>query len=215
MDAPALSALLDRLTETEIELGGVSAHLDRATRALAGEAEALRRTATELDEELRRARLIPLDWAFARLPHALRELERTTGRAADIELSGGEIEVDKALVEQMADALLHLLRNAFAHGMESPAEREGRGQTAARAAGGERPPGRRAGVHRVRRRRPGHRSRRGPAGAGPRRRAPFPAPGPRPIGRCWPPSSSRASRSGRRPTVWPAGAWASTSSSGR
>jgi chemotaxis protein histidine kinase CheA len=124
----AMGALLDRLTETEIELGGVSAHLDRATRALAGETESLRRTATELDEELRRARLIPLDWAFARLPHALRELERTTQRGADIRMTGGEIEVDKALVEQMADALLHLLRNAFAHGVESPADREAAGK---------------------------------------------------------------------------------------
>ena len=120
---PSLGALSDRLSEVEIELGNVTAHMDRATRGLAGEAEGLRRTTSELDEELRRARLLPLEWAFARLPAVLRELERATGRPADLLLEGGEIEADKGLVEQMAEVLLHLLRNAAAHGVEPPTDR--------------------------------------------------------------------------------------------
>jgi chemotaxis protein histidine kinase CheA/ActR/RegA family two-component response regulator len=128
--ARLLAPLLDRLAESELELGGVAGHLDRATRALAGEAGTLGRTATELDEELRGARLIPLDWAFGRLPHALRELERTTGRAADLVTGGGDVEVDKGLVEPMADALLHLLRNAVAHGLEAAEERAAAGKPA-------------------------------------------------------------------------------------
>jgi chemosensory pili system protein ChpA (sensor histidine kinase/response regulator) len=130
--ARLMAPLLDRLSEAEIELGGVAGHLDRATRALAGEAGTLGRTATELDEELRGARLTPVEWAFGRLPHALRELERTTGRTADLVTSGGDVEVDKGLVEPLADALLHLLRNAVAHGLESADER---------AAAGKRPRG--------------------------------------------------------------------------
>jgi chemotaxis protein histidine kinase CheA len=121
---------LDRLTEVELELGSAAGHVDRATRALAGEAGSLRRSAGELDEQLRRARLIPLHWAFQRLPHALRELERSTGKQADLEITGGEIEVDNLLCEQLGEALLHLLRNALAHGIEAPAVRLSQGKPA-------------------------------------------------------------------------------------
>jgi chemosensory pili system protein ChpA (sensor histidine kinase/response regulator) len=133
-----LGGLSDRLSEMDIELGNVTTHLDRATRALGGEAEGLRKATAELDEELRRARLLPLEWAFTRLPPVLRELERSTGRAADLAFGGGEIEADKGLVEQMAEVLLHLLRNSLAHGVEPEAERirqgkPGRGRLDCRA----------------------------------------------------------------------------------
>ena len=81
--SPPPGPWLNRLAGVELELGNATTHVDRATRALGSEAGSLRRTAAELDEQLRRARLIPLDWAFQRLPHALRELERSTGRQAD------------------------------------------------------------------------------------------------------------------------------------
>jgi chemotaxis protein histidine kinase CheA/ActR/RegA family two-component response regulator len=121
---------LDRLTEVEVELASSAGHVDRATRALGGEASTLRRSAAELDEQLRRARLIPLHWAFQRLPHALRELERSTGKQAELEITGGEIEVDNLLCEQLGEALLHLLRNALAHGIEAPAVRLSQGKPA-------------------------------------------------------------------------------------
>jgi chemotaxis protein histidine kinase CheA/ActR/RegA family two-component response regulator len=125
-----LGGISDRLSEVDIELGNVTTHLDRATRALGGEAESLRKATAELDDELRRARLLPLEWAFSRLPPVLRELERTTGHAADLTFSGGEIEADKGLVEQMAEVLLHLLRNSLAHGLEPEAERVRQGKPA-------------------------------------------------------------------------------------
>jgi chemotaxis protein histidine kinase CheA/CheY-like chemotaxis protein len=127
---PSPGDLLDRLSEVEIDFTDAVSHLDRATRGLGGETESLRRTAAELEEELRRARLVPLDWAFQRLPPALRELERSAGRHAELIIRGGEIEVDKSLVEQMTDPLLHLLRNAVAHGIEPPAVRQARGKAA-------------------------------------------------------------------------------------
>jgi chemosensory pili system protein ChpA (sensor histidine kinase/response regulator) len=126
-DLPS-ARFLDPLSEVEIEFTDSVSHLDRATRALGGEAEALRRTASDLDEQLRRVRLVPLDWAFQRLAPALREIERTAGRHAELVVRGGDIEVDKSLVEQMVDPLLHLLRNAFAHGIETPAERQAAGK---------------------------------------------------------------------------------------
>ncbi len=123
-----IGALLDRTAEVEIEFTDSVAHLDRATKALTGETESLRRTTDHLEEELRRARLVPLDWLYQRLASALRELERAAGRQAELVVQGGEIELDKSVVEQISDPLLHLLRNAVAHGIESPAERQERGK---------------------------------------------------------------------------------------
>lgn len=123
-------ALLDRMGEIEHGLGDAGTHLERATRSLGGEVETLRRLTAQIDHELRRARKVPLDWAFQRLPHTLRELEHSTGHEADLVLSGGSIEVDKTLAEQLAEALLHLLRNAMAHGIETPGERIAAGKSA-------------------------------------------------------------------------------------
>jgi chemosensory pili system protein ChpA (sensor histidine kinase/response regulator) len=118
-----------RLREIEVELQDAGTHLERATRSLGGEVETLRRLTTQIDGELRRARKVPMAWAYQRLPHVLRELENSTGREASLSLGGGEIEVDQALAEQIAEALLHLLRNAMAHGLEAPAERRALGKS--------------------------------------------------------------------------------------
>jgi chemotaxis protein histidine kinase CheA len=125
-DSPV--ALLDRLSEVELEFADVVAHMDRAARALGAETESLRRTSDQLDEQLRRARLVPLDWVFQRLNGALRELERSAGRRAEMVVHGGDLEVDKSVAEQLSEPLLHLLRNALAHGIEPPAVRQARGK---------------------------------------------------------------------------------------
>jgi chemotaxis protein histidine kinase CheA/ActR/RegA family two-component response regulator len=121
---------LDRLGEVDVEFSDALSFLDRAVRRLADDAEAVRRTSEQLEEQLRRARLVPLEWAFSRLGSALRELERSCHRQADLSVSGGEIELDKAIVDQLGDPLLHLLRNAMAHGIEPAAVRAERGKPA-------------------------------------------------------------------------------------
>jgi two-component system chemotaxis sensor kinase CheA len=73
---------------------------------------------------------VPLEWAFSRLGSALRELERTCHRQADLSVHGGEVELDKAIVDQLVDPLLHLLRNAMAHGIEPVPVRAQRGKPA-------------------------------------------------------------------------------------
>jgi chemosensory pili system protein ChpA (sensor histidine kinase/response regulator) len=60
----------------------------------------------------------------------MRELERTCRRPVDMVVTGGEVELDKSVVDQLTDPLLHLLRNALAHGIESPAVRAERGKPA-------------------------------------------------------------------------------------
>jgi chemosensory pili system protein ChpA (sensor histidine kinase/response regulator) len=122
--------LLDRLGEVDVELTDILSYLDRTARRLTEDAESMRATSDELEEQIRRARLVPLEWAYSRLGSALHELERTCHRQADLLVHGGEIELDKAIVDQLADPLLHLLRNSMAHGIESAAVRSERGKPA-------------------------------------------------------------------------------------
>jgi chemotaxis protein histidine kinase CheA len=118
-----LGSLLDRLGEVEVEFTDAIAYLERATKALGAETESLRRTGDHLEEQVSQARRVSLEWVYGRLASALRELEPAAGRRAELVVRGAEIELDKGVVEQLGDPLLHLLRNAMAHGIEPEEER--------------------------------------------------------------------------------------------
>jgi chemotaxis protein histidine kinase CheA/ActR/RegA family two-component response regulator len=134
LPAPAkqeeIGRLLDRLGEVDVEFADALTYLDRTARALAADAGSMRQTSAYLEEQIRRSRLVPLEWAFSRLGSALRELERSCHRPADLVVQGGEVELDKAIVDQLVDPLLHLLRNAMAHGIEPTKLRSERGKPA-------------------------------------------------------------------------------------
>ncbi len=134
LPAPAkqeeIGRLLDRLGEVDVEFADTLTYLDRTARGLAGDASSMRQTSEYLEEQIRRSRLVPLEWAFSRLGSALRELERSCHRPADLVVQGGEVELDKAIVDQLVDPLLHLLRNAMAHGIEPARLRSERGKPA-------------------------------------------------------------------------------------
>ena len=73
-----LGRLLDRMGEVDVEFSDALSFLDRTARRLSEDAESMRRTLEDIEEQIRRARLVPLEWAFSRLGSALRELERTS-----------------------------------------------------------------------------------------------------------------------------------------
>jgi two-component system, chemotaxis family, sensor kinase CheA len=73
-------------------------------------------------------RLMPLDSVVARLPRTVRDLARDQNKQVRFEIKGKEIELDRAILEQLGDPLLHLLRNAVGHGIESPEERRQAGK---------------------------------------------------------------------------------------
>jgi chemotaxis protein histidine kinase CheA/ActR/RegA family two-component response regulator len=129
-DRDEKTRLLDRLGEVEVAFANFSSYLDRTARALAADAGSMRLTSEQLEEQIRRARLVPMEWLYSRLGSAMRELERTCRRPVDMVVTGGEVELDKSVVDQLTDPLLHLLRNALAHGIESPEVRAERGKPA-------------------------------------------------------------------------------------
>jgi two-component system chemotaxis sensor kinase CheA len=75
-----------------------------------------------------RVRMVHIGEAFERMTFVVRDLARESGKKVIVQLSGGETEIDKFLVERMLDPLMHLVRNAVSHGLETTAEREAQGK---------------------------------------------------------------------------------------
>ena len=83
----------------------------------------LERQLRDLREGVMRVRLVPIGEIFARMQFVIRDIARESHKQIALELSGQSTEIDKFVVERMMDPLLHLVRNAVSHGLESEAER--------------------------------------------------------------------------------------------
>src|SRR5438552_1400907 len=86
------------------------------------------RLSTELQAEIIQARMTPVWQVFDRFPRLVRDLARELGKQVAFRVEGKEIELDRAILDELGDPLLHLLRNAVDHGIEAPAERRSRGK---------------------------------------------------------------------------------------
>lgn len=83
----------------------------------------LSRQVRELHDEILKLRLMPFGAAADRLPRTVRDVAKKSGKDVSFRISGREIELDRSILEKIADPLLHILRNAVDHGIETPAER--------------------------------------------------------------------------------------------
>jgi chemotaxis protein histidine kinase CheA/CheY-like chemotaxis protein len=97
---------------------------------LRDETHDLERFIGDLDSTTRELRMIPLATLLDHFPVPLRHLARSLGRQIRFDIEGEQIEVDKALLEMLEEPLMHLLRNAVDHGVETPAERVQAGKSA-------------------------------------------------------------------------------------
>lgn len=85
-------------------------------------------TVNLVEDNVRNIRLLPLSALFSLFPRMVRDLVNEHGKDAGLILEGGDITVDKRILEEMKDPLMHLLRNAIDHGIELPDEREHMGK---------------------------------------------------------------------------------------
>jgi two-component system chemotaxis sensor kinase CheA/two-component system sensor histidine kinase and response regulator WspE len=100
-------------------------------RFIRGHTEAVQGAQTQFSnmaERVGAARLIPLSGVLAAFPRAARDMAREQGKEIDCTVHGGETGVDKAILLSLNDPLVHLVRNAVDHGLESPEEREAAGK---------------------------------------------------------------------------------------
>lgn len=82
----------------------------------------------EVQEAAAELRLVPISDVFQRMGRLVRELERQTGKEVDLEMHGEETEIDKIVVDQLFEPLVHVVRNAVDHGLELPDERQEKGK---------------------------------------------------------------------------------------
>lgn len=89
---------------------------------------------SRLIEEIRNGtlqlRMVPIGETFARFRRVVRDTAAELGKSVQLDIVGGDTELDKSVVERIADPLMHLVRNALDHGLETPAEREAAGKPA-------------------------------------------------------------------------------------
>ena len=127
-----ISATHQLLAETTNALNlATSMNQQDAGRAeLAERVAGVRRSLIELERRLINLRMIPVAPILERAARAGRIAARLTGKEVDFETHDGSVKLDKSLAEVMADPLLHILRNAVDHGIETPAERTAAGKNA-------------------------------------------------------------------------------------
>lgn len=112
----ALSAAdpaMDELSALEASGRALVDHLARDRRAIAG-------TVERLLDEVRRARMTPASTVLDLFPRMVRDLARDQGKEVEWSSSGGELEIDRRVLDAVKDPLIHLVRNAIDHGIEPP-----------------------------------------------------------------------------------------------
>jgi two-component system chemotaxis sensor kinase CheA len=90
---------------------------------LAKSAKVLERKLSELQKGVMDIRMIPIGQLFEKMSRIVRKLSREQGKKVELKLSGVNTELDKLIIEDISDPLMHLIRNAIDHGIELPAER--------------------------------------------------------------------------------------------
>jgi two-component system chemotaxis sensor kinase CheA len=131
-----LADIADQLVIAKSGLGDLAAQADRLEGgqglglALRARQAELDRLVASLHATVGRVRLTPLTPLFGRFPRLVREIAASLGKAVSLEVEGGEVEVDKAVVDGLFEPLLHVVRNAVDHGVEANAIRLAAGKSA-------------------------------------------------------------------------------------
>ena len=129
IDLRRLDGLMNLMGELVIARGrleqSVAMHNDPALHDAAG---SVSRLIAEMQTGILSSRMVPVWQVFDRFPRVVRDAARSLGKELDFTVEGREIELDRALLDQIGDPLVHLLRNAIDHGIEDPGQRVAAGK---------------------------------------------------------------------------------------
>jgi two-component system chemotaxis sensor kinase CheA len=130
--AERLDELMDRVGELVIAQSRLSQLASSSSDiALRSVSEEIERLSGELRDTMMVLRMVPVGTLFSRFRRLVHDLARETGKVIELVTEGETTEVDKTVIERLADPLVHLVRNSIDHGLEPPAERLGAGKTEA------------------------------------------------------------------------------------
>ncbi len=128
--ADKLDALVNLVGELVIA-GATSGLLAARTRdaALIESLSALNHYVEDIRDSALGLRMVPIGESFSRFRRVVRDASQALGKQIELEVRGGDTELDKAMVDRLADPLLHLVRNALDHGLETPEVRVAKGKS--------------------------------------------------------------------------------------
>jgi len=117
------------LTEISADITEVLTQLDGFVRRVDGDIDEFTKLAHRLQDEITQSRMVAIGNLYTRLSRAVRDASKAAGKRVELVLAGAETELDNNIIQQIADPLLHLVRNAVAHGIERADERYNAGKS--------------------------------------------------------------------------------------
>ncbi len=133
VDTDKLDRLVNLVGEMVISVARMSQLATEAEQtsqisSLQNASSSLERISRDLQEQVMRVRMVPVEGTFNRFRRVVRDLAFDQGKKIELRMSGTETELDKNVIEQIGDPLKHMIRNSIDHGIESPQERLAKGK---------------------------------------------------------------------------------------
>lgn len=122
-----LMNLIEELSISQLKLANISKRL--SSSELFSVNEDLSRLVDELQNEIMEVRLVPVHHIFNRFPRLVRDIAKKEGKGVKFSIMGGDVELDRTILDEIGDPLIHLLKNAIDHGIESSEVRSKIGKT--------------------------------------------------------------------------------------
>ena len=117
------------LTEISADITEVLTQLDGFVRRVDGDIDEFTKLAHRLQDEITQARMVPIGNLYTRLSRTVRDAAKAANKKVELTLAGAETELDNNIIQQISDPLIHLVRNAVAHGLERDDERYEKGKS--------------------------------------------------------------------------------------
>jgi len=117
------------LTEISADITEVLSQLGGFVRRVDSDIDEFTKLAHRLQDEITQARMVPIGNLYTRLSRTVRDAAKAAGKRAELKLEGAETELDNNIIQQISDPLIHLVRNAVAHGIEREEERYAEGKS--------------------------------------------------------------------------------------
>ena len=111
------------LTEISADITEVLTQLDCFVRRVDSDIDEFTKLAHRLQDEITQARMVPIGNLYTRISRTVRDAANASGKRVELALAGAETELDNNIIQQISDPLIHLVRNAVAHGLERDDER--------------------------------------------------------------------------------------------
>ena len=129
VDIEKLDSLMNLVSELIIIKNRIQdIRYNESNEGLDESVEYLGRVTNNLHDAVMKVRMVPLQMVFDRFPRIVRDLSRNAGKEIRLNITGAETEIDRTIIDEIGDPLIHLIRNAIDHGIELPHERSQAGK---------------------------------------------------------------------------------------